>query len=102
MGGEGGLLSATRTRRRKEARSLQETGREIYEARQFHRAEAGWLAYGAALNEGRGLHKGDKEFGDWLRSSNLDKRNGQEIHPGDSQAAMWAAQYVTIAYLFRV
>ena len=47
----------------------------------------GWLAYGAALNEGRGLFAGDREFGQWLSSSNLDKH----IHPGDQQAAMWAA-----------
>jgi len=52
---------------------------------------AGWLAYGAALNEGRALFPGDREFGQWLEktvlSSNLDK----EPHPGEQQAAMWAA-----------
>lgn len=51
----------------------------------------GWLAYGRALNEGRALFPGDREFGEWVRLSNLDERNGQEIHPGDRQAAMWAA-----------
>lgn len=47
----------------------------------------GWLEYGAALNEGRRLHKSDELFGQWLVSSNLDK-----THPGDQQAAMWAAK----------
>ena len=51
----------------------------------------GWLAYGHALNEGRALFPGDREFGEWVRLSNLDERNGQEVHPGDRQAAMWAA-----------
>lgn len=51
----------------------------------------GWLAYGAALNEGRSLFPGDREFGEWLRSSNLDKREGCDVHPGEQQAAMWAA-----------
>jgi hypothetical protein len=47
----------------------------------------GWLAYGAALNEGRSLFPGDKEFGAWLRSSNLE----EDVHPADQSAAMWAA-----------
>lgn len=50
-------------------------------------AVAGWLAYGAALNEGRALFSGDREFGEWLRSSNLE----EDIHPADQAAAMWAA-----------
>jgi hypothetical protein len=43
----------------------------------------GWLAYGAALNEGRALHAGDLEFGQWLRSSNLK----EGIHPAEQSAA---------------
>jgi len=47
----------------------------------------GWLIFGAALNEGRELFPSDdRAFGKWLTSSNLDK-----VHPGDQQAAMWAA-----------
>ena len=50
---------------------------------------AGWLAYGAALNEGRDIFpKGDNErFSEWLAKSNLDVG----VHPGEQQAAMWAA-----------
>lgn len=47
----------------------------------------GWLAYGAALNEGRALFPGDKEFGAWLRSANL----AEDVHDHDRAAAMWAA-----------
>lgn len=47
----------------------------------------GWLAFGAALNEGRALFAGDLEFGQWLRSSNLE----EGIHPAEQSAAMWAA-----------
>lgn len=48
---------------------------------------SGWMAYGAALNEGRALFAGDLEFGQWLRSSNLE----EGIHPAEQSAAMWAA-----------
>jgi hypothetical protein len=48
---------------------------------------AGWLAYGAALNEGRALFPGDREFGEWCRSANL----AEGIHDHDRAAAMWAA-----------
>ena len=51
----------------------------------------GWLAYGAALNEGRSLFPGDKEFGQWVSLSKLDKHNDGDVHPGEQQAAMWAA-----------
>jgi len=51
----------------------------------------GWLAYGHALNEGRALFPGDREFGEWLRNSNLEERNGEPIHPADRSAAIWAA-----------
>lgn len=47
----------------------------------------GWLAYGAALNEGRGMFPSDKEFGQWAYSSNLE----EGIHPAEQSAAMWAA-----------
>jgi phage N-6-adenine-methyltransferase len=50
-------------------------------------AISGWMAYGAALNEGRALFAGDLEFGQWLRSSNLE----EGIHPAEQSAAMWAA-----------
>lgn len=46
----------------------------------------GWLIYGAALNEGREMFPGDKEFGQWVVHEQLD----QADHP-DRQAAMWAA-----------
>lgn len=52
---------------------------------------AGWLAYGLALNEGRALFPGDREFGEWVRNANLAERNGEEIHPHDRAAAMWAS-----------
>lgn len=48
----------------------------------------GWLAYGAALNEGRALFAGDKEFGKWVAESCL---SNLDVHPGEQQAAMWAA-----------
>lgn len=50
-------------------------------------AIAGWLAYGAALNEGRALLPGDLEFGHWLRSAKL----AEGMHDHERAAAMWAA-----------
>jgi len=47
---------------------------------------AGWLAYGAALNEGRALFPGDREFGEWVALSQLDTADRM-----DRAAAMWAA-----------
>ena len=52
---------------------------------------AGWLAYGMALNEGRSLFPGDREFGEWLRTAKLAERNGEPVHDHDRAAAMWAA-----------
>lgn len=52
----------------------------------------GWIAYGHALNEGRKLFPSDEQFGKWVEqtvSSNLDKTP----HPGEQQAAMWAAAF---------
>ena len=69
----------------------------------------GWLAYGAALNEGRALFPGDREFGQWLEVNDLNmmatfnlKReahaalcNGEvakaEVDVKERIAAMWAA-----------
>ena len=51
-------------------------------------ATEGWLAYGAALNEGRALFPGDREFGQWVSEACL---SNLDVHPGEQQAAMWAA-----------
>lgn len=52
----------------------------------------GWLAYGHALNEGRALFPGDREFGEWVSLSQLGTAgNGEEIRREDRAAAMWAA-----------
>ena len=52
-------------------------------------AVEGWLAYGAALNEGRAIFPGDQEFGEWVRSSNLE----EGVHPADQSAAANADQF---------
>lgn len=36
-------------------------------------AMAGWLAYGAALNEGRAIFPSDELFGEWVAESVNDK-----------------------------
>ena len=72
-------------------------------------AITGWLAYGAALNEGRSLFPGDREFGQWLEENHLNrletsklKREAHaggssskvgkgEVHPEERSASMWAA-----------
>jgi hypothetical protein len=44
------------------------------------------------LNEGRKLFPSDEQFGRWVAetvTSKLDKT----VHPGEQQAAMWAAAY---------
>jgi hypothetical protein len=46
----------------------------------------GWLTYGAALNEGRSLFPGDREFGEWVALSQLDTADRM-----DRAAAMWGA-----------
>lgn len=48
----------------------------------------GWLAYGAALNEGRALFPGDREFGRWLKENVLSQ---VAIAPDDQAAAVWAS-----------
>ena len=45
-----------------------------------------WLAYGAALNEGRSLFPSDEQFGQWLVTANL-----AETHDHERAAAMWGA-----------
>lgn len=47
----------------------------------------GWLAYGAALNEGRSLLPSDEQFGKWVREQQLDAHGSKD----DRTAAMWAA-----------
>jgi hypothetical protein len=46
----------------------------------------GWFLYGEALNEGRDMFPGDKEFGEWVALSQLDTADRM-----DRAAAMWAA-----------
>lgn len=48
----------------------------------------GWLAYGAALNEGRSLFPGDREFGRWLKES---VQSQVAIGADEQAAAIWAA-----------
>ena len=56
----------------------------------------GWLAYGAALNEGRALHpskEADRAFGEWVDVSQLATHpDGSPISRDDRAAAMWAAR----------
>lgn len=50
----------------------------------------GWLAYGAALNEGRALFPSDELFGKWVEDSVTDKLSfTPNLH--ERAAAMWAA-----------
>lgn len=51
----------------------------------------GWLAYGAALNEGRALFPSDEQFGQWVEKSRLHQVGADEIRRDDRAAAMWAA-----------
>jgi len=50
----------------------------------------GWLAYGAALNEGRALFAKDADFGKWVSEFMTDNLS---VTPNDHDraAAMWAA-----------
>lgn len=50
----------------------------------------GWMAYGAALNEGRALFAKDADFGKWVAEFMTDKLS---VMPNDHEraAAMWAA-----------
>jgi len=49
-----------------------------------------WLAYGAALNEGRGLFAGDREFGQWVETMCFDNLSKQP-NEHEQVAAMWGA-----------
>jgi hypothetical protein len=56
----------------------------------------GWLAYGHALNEGRALFPGDKEFGEWIDANALRQVVGadgtlREVYDPERAAARWAA-----------
>jgi chemotaxis protein histidine kinase CheA len=58
----------------------------------------GWLAYGAALNEGRALCtsedgvEDDRSFGKWLGENDLRQLAGdREVEDHERKAAMWAA-----------
>ena len=68
------------------ARAAREGLAKVWEGENL--AIDGWLEYGVALNDGRKMFPSDdRAFGRWLTSSKLD-----EVHPGDSQAAMWGAE----------
>jgi hypothetical protein len=48
-----------------------------------------WLAYGAALNEGRGLFASDEKFGRWIEEFVNDKLSvTANLH--ERAAALWA------------
>ena len=56
----------------------------------------GWLAYGHALNEGRALFPGDREFGEWIDANALRQVVGadgtaRDVFDAEREAAMWAA-----------
>jgi len=51
----------------------------------------GWLAYGAALNEGRAMFPSNEQFGQWVIESGLSQVATKEILRDDRSAAMWAA-----------
>lgn len=54
------------------------------------RAKQFWL-FCAALNEGRALFPGDREFGQWVMANVLGQLAQGAIEPKEQQAAMWAA-----------
>lgn len=47
----------------------------------------GWLAYGAAMNEGRALFPGDREFSAWMAEWQV----AIQVEAHERSAAMWAA-----------
>jgi hypothetical protein len=51
----------------------------------------GWLAYGAALNEGRALFPSNEQFGQWVIEVGLHQVGVKEIRLDERAAAMWAA-----------
>ena len=52
---------------------------------------AGWLAYGAALNEGRALFPSDEQFGRWVADNGVSQLATVEVTRDERAAAMWAA-----------
>lgn len=64
------------------------------DARAAHDAMAGWLAYGAALNEGRAQFdpEDDKGFGQWVADNLLSQLATVEVTRDDRAAAMWASR----------
>lgn len=50
----------------------------------------GWIAYGAALNEGRALFQSDEQFGQWVAALVSDKLS-VTANDHERAAAMWAA-----------
>ncbi|WP_157403980.1 hypothetical protein [Paracoccus sp. N5] len=64
--------------------------REIATIATLVAATDGWLAYGAALNEGRALFAEDRAFGKWIAENLSDNLS---VSPNDHEraAAMWAA-----------
>lgn len=54
-------------------------------------AMAGWLAYGAALNEGRDLFPSDEQFGQWVEQT-VNTNLVVTPRPEERLAAMWAAR----------
>lgn len=52
-----------------------------------YEAILGWVDYGIALNEGRSLFPGDKEFGEWMAQWQV----AIAVEPHERAAAMWAA-----------
>jgi len=57
-----------------------------------HETLLGWIDFGIALNEGRALFPGDREFGEWVALLQLvTAESGEEINRNDRAAAMWAA-----------
>lgn len=52
---------------------------------------AGWLAYGAALNEGRAMFPSDEQFGQWKEKSVFPNLGITKPKWDDEAAAMWAA-----------
>ena len=63
------------------------THHRITRARGETDALSGWLAYGAALNEGRALFPGDREFSAWMAEWQL----AIQVEAHERAAATWAA-----------
>ena len=77
----GPLQTPTNSRRRGQSVTPAPSGAEAFE---------GWLAYGAALNEGRALFPSNEEFGQWVIDVGLHQVGVNDIRLEDRVAAMWA------------